>query len=133
MRLSIRRGVHVMKSSTAIRIVTRCVFIVAALLALRGVGLAQEVAVTGTVTDSTGGVLPGVVVQAVHEESGNHFETVTDDSGRYRLPVRVGSYRLSAELPGFATFTRTGLEILVGQQIVVNISMVPSSVQESVW
>src|ERR1700682_2939825 len=132
MRLSIRRGVQVMKSSTLIRRVTRCVSIVAAVLALRGVGLAQEVAVTGTVTDSTGGVLPGVVVHAVHEESGNNFETVTEDSGRYRLPVRVGSYRLSAEVPGFATFNRTGLEILVGQQIVVNISMVPSSLQESV-
>src|SRR5688500_15021203 len=34
---------------------------------------AQEAVLTGTVTDSTGGVLPGVTVTAVHEATGNRF------------------------------------------------------------
>jgi len=33
--------------------------------------LAQDAALAGTVTDSTGGVLPGVTVSALHEASGN--------------------------------------------------------------
>ena len=39
-------------------------------------------------TDTTGGVLPGVTVTAVHEASGNTFVGVTDDKGIFRLPVK---------------------------------------------
>jgi len=88
--------------------------------------------VSGTVADSTGGVLPGVVVTAVHEASGNSFEAVTDGQGRYRLAVRVGTYRILASLPGFATLTRTGLELLVGQQAAVNLTLIPAALEESV-
>jgi len=93
---------------------------------------AQEAVLTGTVTDQSGGVLPGVVVRAVHGESGNSFEAVTDGTGTYRLPVRVGAYTISSELPGFADVKRTGLELLVGQQATVNIQMVPAGVAESI-
>jgi hypothetical protein len=73
----------------------------AALLALPGLGYAQEATLTGTITDSTGGVLPGVTVTAVHEASGINFETVTDEQGVFRMPARIGSYRLTATLAGF--------------------------------
>jgi hypothetical protein len=63
----------------------------AALLILPVSAFAQEAVISGTVADATGGVLPGVVVHAVHQASGNSFEAVTDGSGAYRLPVRVGS------------------------------------------
>ena len=87
---------------------------------------------SGTMTDSTGGVLPGVTVTAVHEVSGNTFQTVTDSSGGFRFPVRTGTYRITAELSGFTTINRSGLELLVGQRAVVNLQMQPSSVQETV-
>jgi hypothetical protein len=103
-----------------------------AIVALPAAALAQEAVLSGTVTDSSGAVLPGVVVHALNDASGNTFETVTDGTGAYRLPVRVGLYKVSAELQGFATFNRTGLEILVGQQILINVQMAPSNVQESV-
>jgi Carboxypeptidase regulatory-like domain/TonB dependent receptor-like, beta-barrel len=95
-------------------------------------GYAQEATVLGTVTDTTGGVLPGVTVRALHEASGNTFEAVTDERGAYRLPVRTGVYRMTAELAGFATATRGDLELLVGREAVVNLQMTPSTVQESV-
>ena len=106
--------------------------VVGVLLALPVTGYAQETTVVGTVTDTTGGVLPGVTVRALHEASGNTFEAVTDERGVYRLPVRTGVYRITAELPGFTTVTRSGLELLVGRQAVVNLQMAPSTVQESV-
>jgi hypothetical protein len=93
---------------------------------------AQEAALSGTVVDTTGGVLPGVAVQAVHEASGNTFHAVTDERGSYRLPVRIGVYRITAELSGFTTVTRSGLELLVGQTGVVSFQLSPSGVQESV-
>jgi hypothetical protein len=101
------------------------------LLALPVSGYAQEATFAGTVTDSTGGVLPGVTVTAVHEASGNTFTTVTDERGGFRLPVRVGNYRIAAELSGFTTVNRT-LQILIGQVAEVDVQMAPSTVQETV-
>jgi hypothetical protein len=103
-----------------------------AILALPVAGFAQEAVLTGTVSDSTGGVLPGVTVVAVLEATGNRFEAVTDEAGIYRIPVRVGVYTVSAELSGFTTQTRTGLQLLVGQTATVNMQMGPSTVQETV-
>ena len=112
--------------------VARWLVVVGAILMSPVAGYAQEATLSGTVTDATGGVLPGVTVRAIHEASGNSFEAVTDERGGYRVPVRIGVYRVTAELSGFATVTRTGLELLVGQQAVVNLQMSPSTVQESV-
>ena len=103
-----------------------------ALLALPAVGSAQEAVLTGTVTDTTGAVLPGVTVTAVHEATGNTFVGVTDGSGVFRIPARIGTYRLTAELSGFSTVNRTGLSLQVGQTATVDMQMAVSTLQESV-
>jgi Carboxypeptidase regulatory-like domain/TonB dependent receptor-like, beta-barrel len=105
--------------------------VIFAILSLPGMGYAQEATLSGRVTDSTGGVLPGVTVSAVNEASGNSFTAVTDERGEFRIPARIGIYRITAELQGFAAATR-GLELLVGQQAVVNLQLSPSVVQETV-
>ena len=92
---------------------------------------AQEASLTGTITDATGGVLPGVTVTALHTGTGNTFVGVTDEAGVFRLPVRVGDYRLSAELSGFATVART-ISLLVGQTALVNLQMSTAGLEESV-
>ena len=101
------------------------------MLAMPVMGYAQEATLSGAVSDTTGGALPGVTVRAVHETSGNSFEAVTDARGDYRIPARVGAYRVTAELAGFAPATRT-VTLLVGQEAVVNLQMAVSGVQESV-
>ena len=85
----------------------------------------------GKVTDDSGGALPGVTVTAVHEATGNTFTAVTDERGEFRLPVRVGNYRITAELSGFTTVSRN-LQILIGQTTEVDVQMTPSSVQETI-
>ena len=101
------------------------------IIALPGVGYAQDSTMTGTATDSTGAVLPGVTVTATNTESGNTFVGVSDERGNFRLPVRIGTYRVTAELTGFTTVNRN-LQMLVGQTAVVNFQMAPSSLQETV-
>ena len=86
---------------------------------------------SGTVTDTTGAVLPGVTVRAIHEASGNRFEAVTDPRGVYRIPVRIGVYKVTAELSGFRPVTRRGVELLVGQTAAINLQMSPGGVTES--
>jgi hypothetical protein len=109
----------------------RHLLLVAVLLVAPAVALAQEATVIGTITDSTGGVLPGVTITAVHQATGNMFVAVTDERGSFRLPVRTGVHRLTAELPGFATVTRS-IDLLVNQQGVINLQLSPSTVQENV-
>src|SRR5213594_2481897 len=104
---------------------------IGAILMLPVCGHAQDSTVSGTVTDPSGAVIPGVTVTASHTESGNKFEAVTDERGGYRLLVRVGNYRITAELPGFGTVNRN-IEVLVGQTVVVNIEMMPSTIAETV-
>ena len=112
--------------------VLKRVLLVCGMLSIPLGGYAQEAVLTGTVSDTTGAVLPGVTVVAIHEATGNRFEAVTDERGIYRIPVRVGAYRVTAELSGFATLTRTGVQLLVGQTAAVNMQMSPSTIQETV-
>ena len=102
------------------------------ILALPITASAQEATLTGQVTDATGAVLPGVVVRAIHEATGTTTEVVTDGRGGFRIPTRIGAHQITAQLAGFATVTRTGLSLSVGQEIVVNLQMAPSTVQETV-
>src|SRR5687767_4457969 len=100
--------------------------VVVTLLALPLVAHAQDATLTGTVRDNTGGVLPGVTVTATNEAQGTTFVGITDDGGIYRIPVRAGIYRVSAELAGFTTVLRPGVELLVGRQITLNLDMTVS-------
>lgn len=93
---------------------------------------AQEVSVAGTVTDSTGAVLPGVVIRATHAASGASVEVVTDARGGYRLPLRTGTYRIEATLAGFRPVSRIGLELLLGQQVTVDFELSPEALAETV-
>ena len=113
------------------RVVLRSI-VVAAILVVPAAGYAQEAVLSGTITDSTGSVLPGVALKAVNESSGNSFESVTDQRGVYRIPVRIGVYQITAELSGFTTVTRNGLQLLVGQTAVINLQMAPGTVTEAV-
>ena len=103
-----------------------------AIVALPAMAFAQEATLTGTITDSTGAVLPGVTVTAVNEATGNNYVAVTDAAGVYRMPVRVGAYKITADLAGFGSVMRTGVQLLVGQTITLNLQMAPSTLQETV-
>src|SRR6185503_2490398 len=114
------------------KLVRRFLIVGALLLMLPVVGYAQEATLTGTVTDSTGAVLPGVTITAVNAATGNTFNGVTDERGIYRIPVRVGAYQITVELSGFTTIMRTGVQLLVGQTVSLDMQMTPSTVQETV-
>jgi hypothetical protein len=106
--------------------------LIGVILLLPVAAFAQDAVLTGTVTDSTGGVLPGVTVTATNNATGNKFVGVTDERGIYRMPVRVGTYQVTAELQGFTTAMRQGVDLLVGQTASINLQLGPSTLQETV-
>ena len=110
----------------------RRVLLIAAVLLLPVAAFAQEAVLTGTVTDSSGAVLPGVTVTASNDATGNKFVGVTDERGTYRIPVRIGTYQITAELQGFSTAARGGVQMLVGQTATLNLQLAPSTIQETV-
>jgi len=61
--------------------VSRRFLLAATILMVPVAGYGQEAVLTGTVTDSTSGVLPGVTVTAVLEASGNTLVAITDQRG----------------------------------------------------
>ncbi|MBI4482897.1 MAG: TonB-dependent receptor, partial [Acidobacteria bacterium] len=77
---------------------------------------------SGTVTDATRAVLPGVTVTVRNADTGLVRTLITDAQGRYEAPnLPVGNYRVSAELAGFRTAIRSGIRLTVGRHAVVDL------------
>jgi Carboxypeptidase regulatory-like domain/TonB dependent receptor len=73
--------------------------------------------IDGRIVDATGAVLPGVSVTVANAETGLARTVVTDENGRFRVPLLpAGRYVLTTELAGFQSLRRDGLVLNVGQQ-----------------
>src|SRR5712691_2076902 len=90
-------------------------------------------AIVGVVTDSQGGVLPGVALTARNADTGMARTAVTEADGRYRLAgLPPGRYDIRSELSGFAPVEVKDLTLTIGLEMARNISLQLQSVQESV-
>ncbi|MPY86926.1 MAG: TonB-dependent receptor plug domain-containing protein [Luteitalea sp.] len=98
------------------RLLVSCVFSLTACLTTPSVVFAQDRgAITGMVTDATGGVLPGVDVTARNIATGLVQSTVTGDDGTYDIPyLPVGNYTVTAEIPSFRTAAAPNVTVNVG-------------------
>lgn len=75
----------------------------------------QTSSITGTVTDTSGAVIPDVKVQLVNTLTGVAYETVSGSAGNYTIPLlRPGSYEIRVEHAGFKQFRQTGIVIETG-------------------
>jgi outer membrane receptor protein involved in Fe transport len=64
--------------------------------------------ITGTITDRTGGALPGATVHLLNIATDQQTSIVSDQQGRFRFPaLRVGIYRVTVSLIGFSDASRT--------------------------
>jgi hypothetical protein len=93
---------------------------VAALIALPAVAMAQESrgTITGTVLDSSRGVLPGATVTVTNLAMGTEVTVVTNDVGFFQAPYLLpGQYRVTAEMPGFTRLVHDQVELRVGDRL----------------
>jgi hypothetical protein len=89
--------------------------------------------ITGTVTDSSGAVVPDAQVSLVNTDQGLTLQTRTGAGGSYSFaPVRIGHYTITITANGFAKMTRTNLTVQVAQALEVDISLKPGSATETV-
>ncbi len=90
-------------------------------------------AIEGTVTDATGGVLPGVTVTITNTDTGTERVVVTNEIGLFRAPLLpLGTYNVVAELQGFKKFEQTGIKLSVGETAVVKAALGVGQVTEVV-
>jgi hypothetical protein len=106
-------------------------FVAAALTLLPTLAFAQGT-LTGTVKDASGGVLPGVTVEATTPNQAVRT-VVTDSNGVYRIIELVpGVYSMTFTLPGFGTVTRPGIVLGGTQVLTVPIELKVGSLQETI-
>jgi|CZKY01.1.fsa_nt_gi hypothetical protein len=103
-------------------------FLFATLMArAQGVGTSGEI--TGTVTDSSGGVVLKATVNVVDTQTGLKRTAMTDSTGQFRVAgLPPATYDVSAEMPGFATEIRKGVTVAIGQTVISDFKLSPSKV-----
>jgi hypothetical protein len=89
--------------------------------------------VIGTIVDAQGAVVPGVTVVVRNVDTGFTRAGTTDAEGHYRIAaVPPGRYEITAELQGFSTTTRRGVQLSLGSESVLNFTLQLAGVAENV-
>ena len=113
----------------------RLVIVAAACVLLAPPAWAQQASgIAGEVRDASGGVLPGVTVEAASPALIEKVRSVVSDGeGRYSIVNLVpGTYTVTFTLPGFNTFRREGIQLTSGFTAAVNADLGVGSLEETI-
>jgi Carboxypeptidase regulatory-like domain len=93
-----------------------------------------QAVIAGAVKDSSGGVLPGVTVEAASPALIEKVRSaVSDGTGQYRIEdLRPGTYTVTFTLAGFNSFKREGIELTGSFTATVNADLKVGSVSETI-
>ena len=98
--------------------------IVATMACLPAFGQQDQGTVTGTVTDSTGAVIPGASVNARETSTNVTLVASTNEGGVYVVgPLKIGTYEISVETDGFKKSVRAGVEIHGGDRLGIDFQL----------
>jgi hypothetical protein len=93
-----------------------CTFSLGVTLSSQLLAQVTTASIQGRVKDESGAVVPGVNVTTRNLETGVTRTLTTDADGRYVAPnLDLGPYEVRAELTGFTTAVRTGINLTVGR------------------
>jgi hypothetical protein len=102
-------------------------------LSRSAVAQVDEGAITGTVQDSTGAVVPNAQVTLVNTDQGITMETKSNGSGGYTFsPVRIGHYEITVTAQGFSKTTQKNITVQVAQVVQANITLKLGAATETV-
>src|SRR6266403_2086182 len=87
----------------------------------------------GTVSDATRALIPGVTITATNTQTGIVTMVLTNETGAYQFAsLQTGTYKVTAELPGFQTQTYNDVALGVSQQVRLNFTLQVGTVSQSV-
>jgi outer membrane receptor protein involved in Fe transport len=89
--------------------------------------------ISGTVTDSSGGIVPGASISVRNTQTGVVRQVTANQQGRYVAPdLIVGTYDVQAQMKGFQTQVHSSIVLTVGSNVVVDFSLPVGQVAETV-
>ena len=89
--------------------------------------------ITGTIIDPAGAMIPGATIEAKNTNTGSVFQVSSTSTGNYTLAqLPAGKYQLSASMPGFKQFLRTGITVLVAQTLRIDIQLEVGEITDTV-
>ncbi len=107
--------------------------ILVALTATTAVAQQGTAELRGSVTDEQGGALPGVAILITNQDSGTFREALSGGDGSFFASQMLpGTFTITAQLPGFATFERTDFAIGVGRTLDLDIVMTIGQLEETI-
>lgn len=85
---------------------------------------APSASISGTITDTSGGVLVGASVNARNVETGVTRSTTANQAGNFQiLGLQAGQYEIIASLPRFTTVERKNLTLRVGDEVRIDMTL----------
>jgi len=117
---------HIRRTHIRIRpaiLVLTSIFTLLVPVALFGQAVANA-NIHGVVSDPSGAVIAGAKIKVTQTDMGQTRETSSAADGSYVLPnLPVGPYRLEVAAPSFNNYTQTGIELHVGDNVLVNVPL----------
>ena len=89
-------------------------------------------AITGTVVDSSGGVVPEAALTITNVDTGVIWTAKASSAGYYRVPVPPGTYRLEAQLQGFKNEVADHIVVPVAQVVTIDVTLQVGSATQTI-
>src|SRR5215510_13041441 len=123
-----------LKGANKMRLKKSFVVFAAGMMLASGARAQQSSGIAGVVRDTSGGVLPGVTVEAASPALIEKVRTVVSDGeGRYNIiDLRPGAYVVTFSLSGFKTVKRQGIELTSGFTATVNADLEVGALEETI-
>jgi hypothetical protein len=87
----------------------------------------------GGVMDQSGGVVAGAKVTVTDVERGINLVLTTDSAGEYNATNLIpGAYQIRAEATGFETVNRQNIDVLVGQELRIDFTLMPGATNQTI-
>jgi hypothetical protein len=90
-------------------------------------------AITGRVSDNSGGRLPGATVTATSKATNSASHATTNAEGDYTiLYLTPGTYSVGVELAGFKKHMRDGIEVRIGDRVSLDLVLEVGNIEETI-